>query len=168
MNFVNLHAHSGVGSPFDGFGYPHLTLTKNGAKKSTTVHKLMHRTFMPLEVGVVDHIDRNPANNKLENLRIVTTRENLSNTKRNKRLMGAYFLENSPRIKKWHSSICLNGSRINIGYFKTEIEAHKAYVNARKLIDLGMNDKAEIRKISKESEAKVEAIFSRMLEERGL
>ena len=22
MKFVNLHAHSGVGSPFDGFGYP--------------------------------------------------------------------------------------------------------------------------------------------------
>ena len=22
INFVGLHAHSGVGSPFDGFGYP--------------------------------------------------------------------------------------------------------------------------------------------------
>ena len=22
MKFINLHAHSGVGSPFDGFGYP--------------------------------------------------------------------------------------------------------------------------------------------------
>lgn len=63
--------------------YPQVTLYVDGEKFTKRVHSLMAVTFLNHFYGdrkiVVDHIDNNPLNNKLDNLQIITMREN--NTK---------------------------------------------------------------------------------------
>ena len=61
MKFINLHAHSGVGSPFDGFGYPQehmdfayqngctaLALTDHG-NMNGLAHQVLHAKKMQAE-----------------------------------------------------------------------------------------------------------------------
>ncbi len=54
--------------------------------KMYKVHRLVAETFIPNPDNkpLVDHIDRNPGNNNVENLRWVTHRENMYNTKTNR------------------------------------------------------------------------------------
>ena len=68
------------------------TLTKRGYRvvkikyKRYYVHRLIAETFIPnfQNKPCVDHIDRNPSNNSVENLRWATISENCYNTKRNR------------------------------------------------------------------------------------
>ena len=85
---------------------------------------------------VVDHINGNGLDNRRENLRIVSIRENGWNRKehRSGRLVGACLKKGSTR---WQSSIVINGKKKYLGYFDTELAAHEAY-------------KAEAQKLSSE------------------
>jgi hypothetical protein len=64
-------------------GYIVLSLFNNdGIKKKPYLHRLLAKTFIKNEnddANQVDHIDRNPLNNSLDNLRWVTNTENLGN-----------------------------------------------------------------------------------------
>jgi hypothetical protein len=62
-------------------GYLSLTLCKDNIKTSRLIHQLIAETFLgPRPKGyVVDHIDRDKLNNKVENLRWVTYSENNRN-----------------------------------------------------------------------------------------
>ena len=62
-------------------GYKAFTLTIDGKMSCRQVHRLMARAFIPNPDSKpeVDHIDRNPANNVVSNLRWVTSRENNKN-----------------------------------------------------------------------------------------
>lgn len=61
--------------------YLSVQLTINGKPKTLMVHRLVAETFLPNPNNccVVDHIDRNKYNNKLENLRWVDQEVNLQN-----------------------------------------------------------------------------------------
>ncbi len=76
---------------------------------------------------VVDHINGNTLDNRIENLRSVTQRVNNQNKKnhRNGKLVGASW---SARDKSWSSLVKVNGKAKRIGSFRTEIEAHQAYM----------------------------------------
>jgi hypothetical protein len=78
--------------------------------------------------GVIDHIDGNTLNDKIENLRDVSKRINQMNRKthRGGRLVGASYVK---KINKWASHISINKKQIYLGRFDTELEAHIAYVN---------------------------------------
>jgi hypothetical protein len=82
---------------------------------------------------LIDHIDGNPLNNHISNLRESTYRENSQNRKthREGRLYGCFYQKLS---NKWIAQIRLNGKQCHIGSFKTELEAHNAY--KKKLEDL--------------------------------
>lgn len=83
-----------------------------------------------LPKGVIDHINGDKKDNRIVNLRDVTTRENSSNMKRhrNGRLVGATWHK---ATKKYESRIRVRGRLIHLGLFDTEIEAHGAYIKHR-------------------------------------
>jgi len=78
----------------------------------------------------IDHIDNDPSNNRMSNLRLATS----SQQKMNKRvqsnnrsgLKGAYY-HAAHKGKKWRSQIRVEGRYVFLGYFHTAEEAHAAY-----------------------------------------
>jgi len=68
-------------------GYILVNLGKKGTKKVFAVHKLVAIAFLNHKPCgyklVVDHIDNNKLNNKLENLQIITQQENVLKSKIN-------------------------------------------------------------------------------------
>jgi hypothetical protein len=67
---------------FNARGYLTVALFLNGQGKTYTVHQLVAITFLNHTLRgynfVVDHIDDNKSNNNVDNLQIVTQRENVS------------------------------------------------------------------------------------------
>lgn len=118
-------------------GYQRVLLYLNGKSK----HKLIHRLVVEAFIGeipknkVVDHINGNKLDNRLENLQIITQRENIIRSKSDKEDIGACF-----EGKKWASAICINGKQIRLGSFDTKEEASAEYQRALK----EFNDKKEI------------------------
>lgn len=70
--------------PFLRCGYPAVNLSRSGKKKAFRIHQLVMRTYVGLcpEGFVVCHIDGNPANNSLSNLRYGTHQSNADDTLR--------------------------------------------------------------------------------------
>ena len=66
----------------------------------------------------IDHIDCNPSNNKIENLREATFSQNQHNTK--KRITNTSGVKNVhwyKPLKKWMVYIMINKKRKHLGYF---------------------------------------------------
>ena len=63
-------------------GYVGVQLSKDGKIKNLLTHRLVALAFIEnsLEKPDVDHIDRNKANNNIDNLRWSTTSENMMNS----------------------------------------------------------------------------------------
>lgn len=100
----------------------------NGKRKIV----FMHRELMQTPEGFeTDHINGNGLDNRRSNLRIVTKHENQRNAKARKgtsQYKGVTFYK-SKRHKHgyWVARIQVDGKVKRLGYFKTEIEAAKAY-----------------------------------------
>ena len=96
------------------------------SEKSIGIHRFI---LNPPKGFLIDHINGNSLDNRKSNLRIVTNRENQQNRKnhRSGRLCGATY---NKTYNKWYSRIKVNKKDMSIGYFKTEIEAHQAYMKA--------------------------------------
>lgn len=96
---------------------------EHSVKLSRIAWAIMYKTQPP---EVIDHKDGNPANNKFENLRGATHRLNQYN--KVKIGGGVVHRRDTPRTKPYRARIRLpNGSRKNIGDFKTREEAEEAY-----------------------------------------
>jgi hypothetical protein len=74
-------------------------------------------------------------NNRIENLRLVTSRQQQQNTSaRQDTTSGIKGVGWHKGAKKWYSSICDNGKRTHLGLFDSKEEAAAAYRRAsRKL-----------------------------------
>ena len=77
----------------------------------------------PIQGMEIDHIDRNPFNQRWNNLREVTRRQNMQNTRRSRG--GA-----SRKGSRWESSIWVAGRSHFLGSFTTQKEAQTAYLAA--------------------------------------
>lgn len=82
-------------------------------------------------VDTIDHIDRNPLNNRWDNLRMVTQSEQGMNKGplREGKLTGTYKLKK--RTNLWRAYIKVNRKEYHLGYFKSEQAAHEAYLIAK-------------------------------------
>lgn len=84
----------------------------------------------------VDHINGNTLDNRLENLRICSNRENLNNRGKNKNntsgYKGVHFVKRC-KTKPWCAQIMHKGQSIHLGYYSSDLEAAKVYDNAAKL-----------------------------------
>lgn len=106
------------------------TITKSGYVVFRVNRKLLyaHRVAFFLTHGflpkMVDHINRNRSDNRLENLREADAKLNAENSQ-------GYGVTKPKHTKKWASSITNNRKRIHLGYFDTAEEANKAYLLAK-------------------------------------
>lgn len=82
---------------------------------------------------VIDHVDRNPSNNRLVNLRPATRRENHQNLNMRKAntsgFTGVSRCDRNPA--KWRAVITDYGKQHYLGRFDTPEEAHAAYLAAK-------------------------------------
>ena len=110
------------------FGYYKLHISGN----SISVHQAVAQTFLCYERDgtnktVVDHINGIKTDNRLENLRIISNRENLSRRGGTSKYAGVSWIK---RDSKWRTDIYLGDRYYYLGSYKTEEDAHIAYLDA--------------------------------------
>jgi hypothetical protein len=113
-----------------GNQYYAVTLCNNTDRKQIKVSVLVAMAFLNHNpngyVGfIVDHIDNNPLNDNVNNLQVITKRENSSKDKKGiSKYTGVTF---NKKLNKWRSQIWINGKNKTLGSFDDELEAHRAY-----------------------------------------
>lgn len=123
-------------------------LTKLGNGHAISMHRLICN--FPDNM-VIDHKDGNGLNNQRSNLRICTTQQNQMNKKKRSILKSSIYKGVTLMVNKrvctgrsrdfsvlkkyytWRAMIMLNGKKVRIGTFKTEIEAAIAYDKTAKI-----------------------------------
>ena len=114
-------------------GYLFVKLSKNDKSKAIAIHKLVAICFLNHTTDgthniIVDHINGIKTDNTLNNLQLISHRENVHKGLRvsgTSKYIGVSYYKS---LKKWKSQIYINKKRIHIGYFDSEIEAHNAYI----------------------------------------
>lgn len=118
-------------------GYLQLQIHKNSKGKSVKVHQLIAIAFLGHNFKnklVVDHINNNPLDNRVENLQIVSQRFNSAKNRNGKtsKYIGVSW---SNSRQRWVCQIQINKKNISLGQFKSEYEAHLAYQSKLKEIN---------------------------------
>lgn len=110
--------------------YARVTLSKDGVLKYYTVHKLVAMIFLNHRPCghklVINHINFNKQDNRIENLEIITQREN-SNQKHlnsNSKHTGVCLVK---KRNKWTSNIWIGSKQVYLGIYKNEHIAHIRY-----------------------------------------
>jgi hypothetical protein len=114
----------------DKDGYLLVGLSKNGILDVKKVHQLVAESFLNHKrCGfklVINHIDFDKANNIVENLEIVSARENCN--KKHLKSSSVYTgVSWNKEKRKWIASIKINNKNKYLGYYNDELEASKAY-----------------------------------------
>lgn len=99
---------------------------------------MVHRVIWLMVYGVwpsdlIDHINGNPNDNSLSNLRAATHSQNMQNAKRSKNntsgFKGVSFIRKAGR---YQATIQVDRRSYNLGHFLNPESAHAAYVSAAK------------------------------------
>ena len=103
---------------------------------------LVHRIVWLMSTGdwpkhVIDHINGNPGDNRLVNLRDVPQRNNCENTKRANSNTTTGLLGVSRLNGKFHASIGVARKKIHLGDHLTAEAAHNAYLVAKRELHAG-------------------------------
>ena len=113
-----------VAGSIDSKGYVQIKI--NG--KLVLAHRLAWAfVYGDFPKGSLDHIDRNPLNNRIENLRVCTMSQNQQNVgirvNNTSGITGVALIKKS---QKWLAYINLNGKRYRLGLFERKNDAIKA------------------------------------------
>jgi hypothetical protein len=101
-------------------------ITINSTKvKNLVIHQFAWYLINKEIVEQLDHINGVRDDNRICNLRSVTSQQNNWNRKKAK---GYSWYKN---YNKWVAQIMVNGKNIHLGYFHNEEEAKEAYLNAK-------------------------------------
>lgn len=123
----------------DSNDYYIVRLSKKCVQKTRFVHHLVAEAFLNHndfgKVLVINHINFIRNDNRVENLEIVTSRENgnRKHIKSTSVYVGVHWYKKS---KKWQAQIRIKGKLKHLGLFVNEIDAHNAYQN--KLLSLNI------------------------------
>ncbi len=97
---------------------------------------LAHRVAWAIYYGEwpadeIDHINCNPADNRIANLRAATRSQNECNKRlKSNNRSGYKGVSWYARHSKWQASIRINGKSRGLGFYATREEAHAAYLRA--------------------------------------
>ena len=124
-------------------GYLQVVLSKDCKKKGIKVHQLVAMAFLGHKPdgmnSVVDHIDNNPLNNHVDNLQIISNRENSS---RGKKDVGIHWHKHA---NKWQAQINIGGKVIHLGLFTDKQEGLDQYQKALDNMHLFNGDKKQFK-----------------------
>lgn len=122
----------------DCTGYYTVKISSNEIlRKTFKVHQLVAITFFNHKpngyVTVVNHIDFNTLNNNINNLELISQRENTNRKhfKSTSKYTGVHWNKKS---NKWRSSIYIKGLVRNLGDYDNEVDAYNAYKKSLKNI----------------------------------
>ncbi len=125
------------------YGYLMANFIKNGKQKNFTIHVLVAMMFLGHKPDgtrkiVVDHKDNNKLNNHVDNLQLISTRENCSKDRKgySSKYVGVSWNKVSG---KWKAGIYYSGREIRLGLFELEIDAANAYQKALKELNNGLD-----------------------------
>lgn len=110
-------------------GYMQVLLWKNGKYKHFLVSRLVAQAYLDgfSEDLEVDHIDRNPLNNSIQNLRVVNHQENHFN----KGGKGWSKVVRKNGDEKFVARIVLNGKNIYLGVYDSASDAEAVFAEAK-------------------------------------
>lgn len=125
-------------------GYRQTGLRMHGIGRTYKFSQLVAMAFLGHKpsgmVRVIDHINGNKSDDRVENLRIVTQRENMTTCYQpilptTSKYIGVSW---SMGGSKWVAQIKYEGVNVHLGYFTDEIEASSAYQEALSKIEGGL------------------------------
>ncbi len=127
-------------------GYSYICVYDHKAKKKKNnfyIHRLVAECFLEnySEKLTVDHINGDPTDNRLSNLRMATHAQNIRAFRSKKKNASSQYLgvfldkRKKEGTRKWHSMIGKDGEYHYLGYYHTEKEAALAY--NEKALELG-------------------------------
>ena len=130
-NFNSLWSGKEAGC-IDHYGYCVLRINKKSYKSHRLAFLYVYGEFPP---SLIDHINGDPEDNRIINLRKATPSENLQNRKRahsnNKTgLLGVY--RHNQATEKFCAEIRINKKPKYLGIFDTKEQAHNAYLKAKR------------------------------------
>lgn len=115
---------------YDVHGYPQVNIYNDVGVTHARVHRLVATHFLPNPSGksCVDHVDGNPTNNHVSNLRWATQSENMRNARVNRHSRSRFKGVEELKVRVgWRAYIIRNGKRAHIGSYYDEEKAAKAY-----------------------------------------
>jgi len=122
-----------IGKPagsLNNYGYIKVTL-KGKQYMAHRLAWLLHTGQWPRQV--IDHINGNPSDNRIINLRDISHADNLMNTTKPTKNKSGYrgVSWQGWNNNAWKARIGSNGKKVFLGYFKTPELAHAAYLAAK-------------------------------------
>ena len=125
-----------VGKPGRHLNRPAGHITHQGYRKvcinyqKYRVHAIVWALHHGEWVDNIDHIDQNPLNNRIENLRLATRSQNNMNRRCGNNTSGFRGVSFHTKENRWRATIKVNKKAIHLGYFHTQEEAAKCFDSA--------------------------------------
>ena len=102
-------------------------------KRSYQAHRLAWLySYGEMPSKMIDHINGNPLDNRIVNLREATNYENSQNIYKPQTNNTSGFLGVTLKKNKWRAKITVKGKMLSLGYYTSPEDAHKAYLEAKR------------------------------------
>lgn len=150
-NGISSNYKGKVLKPLLNKGYYQVRLYKNGVGITHRIHKLVMMSFKDFKPNghtiIIDHINNDPLDNRLNNLQLISQRKNASKDRANgsSKQLGVCW---DKQMCKWRCIISI-GKNIFLGLYDCELKAGKIYQSALKNIDKYNGNNKEFRKLIK-------------------